>query len=129
MTFSLLSYNSNTFGKGIFSLVANSTLLEKTSLTREVKTFLTELQMWPFPSDWCFFCLQVQASVKDIISRSITQTNLKTDLIIYADNAHVVEFTTNNYGKVIDDLKPGGMTNFKAAFTKVNRMVSEAGKH
>ena len=72
--------------------------------------------------------LQVQASVKDIIGRSITQTSLKTDLIIYADNAHLVEFTPANYVKVIDDLKAGGMTNFKAAFTKVNRVVTEAGR-
>ena len=53
---------------------------------------------------------------------------MKTDLIIYADNAHLVEFTPANYVKVIDDLKAGGMTNFKAAFTKVNRVVTEAGK-
>ena len=71
---------------------------------------------------------QVQASVKDIIGRSIAQPNLKTDLIIYADNAHVIDFTAANYETVINNQRAGGMTNFKAAFTKVNRIVSEAGK-
>ena len=67
--------------------------------------------------------------MKDIIGRSITQSSLKTDLIIYADNARVIDFTANNYETVVNDLKAGGMTNFKAAFTKVNKIVSEAGRY
>ena len=39
----------------------------------------------------------------------------------------MVEFTADNYEKVITDLKAGGMTSFNAAFTKVNRVITETG--
>ena len=85
--------------------------------------------MFPKSKRHEFICPQVQASVIDIIGRSITQPNLKTDLIIYADNAHIIDFTADNYEAVINKQKAGGMTNFKAAFTKVNRIVSQAGTY
>ena len=65
--------------------------------------------------------------MKDIIGRSVKQSSVKTDLILYNDKAHVIEFTADNYEKVIADLKAGGMTSFNAAFTKVNRVITEAG--
>ena len=48
-------------------------------------------------------------------------------LILYNDKAHVIEFTADNYEEVITDLKAGGMISFNAAFTKVNRVITEAG--
>ena len=39
----------------------------------------------------------------------------------------MIEFTADNYEKVISDLKASGMTSFNAAFTEVNRVITEAG--
>ena len=69
----------------------------------------------------------MQASLKDLIGRSIRMTNVKTDLIIYNTKADHVQFTASTYHQIIDNRKAMMATDFKAAFSKVVTVVKDAG--
>ena len=72
--------------------------------------------------------MQVQESLKDILNQTISKTDLKTDLITYADKAHIMEFDKNDYVQVIESISAGGLTNFKSAFTKLYTLMAQTGK-
>ena len=75
----------------------------------------------------CYIGKYKRFSTSKCICTKLQIIKRQTDLIVYNDKAHVIEFTADNYEKVITDLKAFGMTSFNAAFTKVNRVITEAG--
>ena len=59
----------------------------------------------------------------DMAKRSLQKPNEILTVITYNDKATTLYFNKNNFQNQISAVKPGGMTNFKAAFTAASNAI------